>query len=90
MIPAWKLAREATPESTINRRLSWAFQEFFFFDTFRRGGSCIAAVAFSQAVSSSPHLTEPVEGGASAISIAFFVAASPPSGSFGMGTSLRS
>src|ERR1700722_7023620 len=47
-----------------------------FFDAFRRGPSCVAATGFLQTGSSSPHITAPVEGGASAISIAFFVAAS--------------
>jgi hypothetical protein len=52
------------------------FKGVFFFDAFRRGASREAAMGFLQAGSSSPQMTEPVDGGASAISIAFFVAAS--------------
>ena len=56
--------------------LACGFQEGFFFDAFRRGALWVAVVGFLQVGSSSPQMIEPVEGGASAISIALFVAAS--------------
>ncbi|MGB8906340.1 MAG: hypothetical protein WCC88_21430, partial [Candidatus Sulfotelmatobacter sp.] len=52
------------------------FQEGFFFDALGRGALCVQVIGFLQAGSSFPQMTAPVEGGASAISTAFFVAAS--------------